>query len=302
MFITKPAICYSGYRKNQSPRKHIFPTDQEVLEDLNFLSKFVGYLRMYDTSYHAEQVLRLIKAHQLPLKVMLGVEPLGELDNPGCSFGGRYTQDEILKNKKNNYQQLDHMLILSERYHDVVLALSVGNENTSDWHPNLMPESSLVDHVKYLRQKTSHLITFCEGTYFWHRNQELAKYVDFISIHSYPQWHKKTALEAIDFTIKDYVDTKALFDKPIIFTEYGWTTQATDVMKIEEATEANQALYLDAIASWSKNNHIQMFLFEAFDESWKGSDNPLEPEKHWGIFNEDRTPKIWQKKKPTYEL
>jgi exo-beta-1,3-glucanase (GH17 family) len=302
MFSLKPAICYSGYRQGQSPRESIYPSDQEVLDDLIFLSQFVGYLRMYDTSYHAEQVLRLIKKHQLDLKVMLGVEPLGELDNLGCSYGGRYTESEIQANRLHNYTQLDAMLTLSQTYSDQVLALSVGNENTSDWHPNLMPESSLVDHVNYLKSKTSHLITFCEGTYFWHRNKALAEVVDFISIHSYPQWHKKTALDAIEFTKKDYHDTKTLFSKPVIFTEYGWTTETTEVMLVEEANESNQALYLEALSIWSKTHHIQMFLFEAFDESWKGSKNPLEPEKHWGIFNEDRTPKLWQKKKLTYEL
>ncbi len=33
-------------------------------------------------------------------------------------------------------------------------------------------------------------------------------------------------------------------------------------------------------------------LFEAFDELWKGDrDVPLGAEKHWGMFNVDRTPK-----------
>jgi len=34
-----------------------------------------------------------------------------------------------------------------------------------------------------------------------------------------------------------------------------------------------------------------VFVFEAFDEPWKGSPDPLEPEKHWGIFTVDRQPK-----------
>jgi exo-beta-1,3-glucanase (GH17 family) len=34
------------------------------------------------------------------------------------------------------------------------------------------------------------------------------------------------------------------------------------------------------------------FVFEAFDEPWKGSDEPLDPEKHWGLFTVDRKPKL----------
>ena len=30
----------------------------------------------------------------------------------------------------------------------------------------------------------------------------------------------------------------------------------------------------------------------AFDENWKGSPDPLEPEQHWGLFTADRQPKL----------
>jgi exo-beta-1,3-glucanase (GH17 family) len=43
---------------------------------------------------------------------------------------------------------------------------------------------------------------------------------------------------------------------------------------------------------WSEAEDIPVFFFEAFDESWKGSQEPLEPEKHWGLFKIDRTPKL----------
>ena len=33
-------------------------------------------------------------------------------------------------------------------------------------------------------------------------------------------------------------------------------------------------------------------MFEAFDELWKGSPDPMEPEKHWGLFTVDRRPKL----------
>jgi hypothetical protein len=33
-------------------------------------------------------------------------------------------------------------------------------------------------------------------------------------------------------------------------------------------------------------------VFEAFDEPWKGSPDPMEPEKHWGLFTVERHPKL----------
>ena len=50
------------------------------------------------------------------------------------------------------------------------------------------------------------------------------------------------------------------------------------------------------MSKWSEEEKILTFLFEAFDEPWKGSNDPFEPEKHWGVFKEDRTAKIAMKK------
>jgi exo-beta-1,3-glucanase (GH17 family) len=44
--------------------------------------------------------------------------------------------------------------------------------------------------------------------------------------------------------------------------------------------------------NWCKADDILTYVFEAFDEPWKGSGEALEPEKHWGLFKVDRTPKL----------
>ena len=44
--------------------------------------------------------------------------------------------------------------------------------------------------------------------------------------------------------------------------------------------------------AWSAEEQVLTFVFEAFDEPWKGSSDPMEPEKHWGLFTVDRTPKL----------
>ena len=51
----------------------------------------------------------------------------------------------------------------------------------------------------------------------------------------------------------------------------------------------------DALAYTEDNSRaagILCFVFEAFDEPWKGSPDPLEPEKHRGLFTVDRKPKL----------
>jgi len=295
MFQYKPAICYSGYRNDQSPITQTYPSDAEVLEDLILLSKHFDYIRMYDISKHAESVLRVITTHHLPLKVMLGVEPKGEISNPNCPWGGVYSEEEIQHHKVRNIKQLDQVALLANQYKAIVLGISIGNENTAPWHPNKMNPATLVEHAKLLKSKTDLPITFCEGAYEWREQDvELAKVVDFISIHVYPLWQRVPYTQAVEMTIDEYHKTKAAYpDKPIIFTEFGWTTSATEQMDPTLTTEEYQKGYLDQMIEWSKKNQVTMFIFEAFDEPWKGGTDPLEAEKHWGIYKVDRKGKPW---------
>ena len=56
--------------------------------------------------------------------------------------------------------------------------------------------------------------------------------------------------------------------------------------------EENQKMYFEDLMSWSEKNKILTFFFEAFDENWKGSPDPGEPEKHWGLYYANRRPKL----------
>ncbi len=295
MIKYKKAICYSGYRENQSPLKNIFPSFEEVYQDLIILSKHFSYIRMYDISEHPKTVLSIIKKHNIPLKVMLGVEPKGEISNPNCPWGGLHSDDEIEKHKVFNYQQLDSLAALANMYPDIVLALSVGNENTASWHPNKMDPNTLLSHVKYLKEKTSLPITFCEGAFEWRNNcEKLAAVVDFISIHVYPLWQGIPYINSVKHTINEYQLTKEkYFDKQVIFTEFGWTTSASKQMDQSQTTQFYQNEYLTEMDKWSFENEVPMFIFEAFDEPWKGGNDPFEPEKNWGIYEVDRRPKKW---------
>ena len=297
MFPYGQAICYSGYRENQSPRTKTYPSEAEVLEDLLLLAKNFKYIRMYDPYTHAKTVLQVIKEHKIPLQVMVGVEPRGEISNPSCPWGGLHSDEAIKEHKKTNYDQLDLLAKLCNEYGDIILAASVGNENTSSWHHNLMDPKTIALHAKYLKSKISQPVTFCEGAHNWQQHgQVIAKEVDFISIHSYPVWLKTSLKNAVQFTIEDYQKTKQIYpNTPIVFTEFGWATMSNGPMIKDETNEKSQKTYLDEIMAWSQKEKISMFIFEAFDEPWKGSNQPDEPEKHWGIYDVHRKPKLWAK-------
>ena len=55
MFEWGRAICYSGYRENQSPLNETYPTYDEIKEDLRIIeSEGFKYIRMYSPVIYAE--------------------------------------------------------------------------------------------------------------------------------------------------------------------------------------------------------------------------------------------------------
>jgi exo-beta-1,3-glucanase (GH17 family) len=78
----------------------------------------------------------------------------------------------------------------------------------------------------------------------------------------------------------------------VVITEAGWTTRSNGRgIRPDNASPALQAAYLEQLVAWSRREGVLTFVFEAFDEPWKGSPDPQEPEKHWGLFTVDRRPK-----------
>ena len=55
---------------------------------------------------------------------------------------------------------------------------------------------------------------------------------------------------------------------------------------------ADRKKFYEQLLQWTNDEKILTFVFEAFDEPWKGSPDLLEPEKHWGLFNVERKPKL----------
>ena len=288
------AICYSGYREGQSPDSGIFPTYEQVREDLLILNKHWKYLRLYDCSEHAETVLKVIDEENLKFKVMLGAYIGAELNNFGCPWGKIYTEKELNQNKKDNLKQVRKLIKLANKYPDIVFSLSAGNEATVDWTDHYVPVEKVIAYVKMIKKETTQPVTFCENYVPWYdKLKPLVDEVDFISIHTYPVWEYKHIHEAMAYTQQNYDAIANRYpDKPVVITEAGWATNSNGRgINPENVSEEFQAIYYNDLEKWCKKEGILTFVFEAFDEPWKGSAEAMEPEKHWGLFTVGRTPK-----------
>jgi exo-beta-1,3-glucanase (GH17 family) len=159
-----------------------------------------------------------------------------------------------------------------------------------------------------------------EESYHTEDLNKLIKTVDFISMHSYPMhdtyWNSDfwgvpkneselsdiekidaAMTRSLDYLKSQYRDVESYMkslgvNKPIHIGETGWATKAKSLAQgghfgseVSKATdEYKEAKFHELVRDWTNENKISCFYFEAFDEPWKGGNDPEDSEKHFGLF------------------
>ncbi|QTN39988.1 glycosyl hydrolase family 17 [Cryomorphaceae bacterium] len=162
-----------------------------------------------------------------------------------------------------------------------------------------------------------------DGSYHLPALDSLIMAVDYLSVHSYPfhdthydpdwwwmpveqeSWTKKEQIAAgIDRSVqrvKSQIEAVSAYmqslevDKPIHVGETGWATadnELYDSAGSGAADEYKEMLYHDQIRTMLQDQGMSCFYFEAFDEPWKGGDNPGGSENHFGLITVDGVVKM----------
>ena len=293
------AMSYSGFRQGQHPDRGagaVNPSREEILEDLTILMENdFNLIRMYDSKENTVTTLELIREHDLPIKVLLGIWLDAEISNhEGCPWLDEpIPESKLAANTLANGEEIEAAIDLANEFEDIVVAINVGNEALVEWNDHMVPLERIIDYVKYVKLSTAQPVTVADNYEWWIADgAPLAEVVDFLGVHTYPAWENKTIDEALAYTIENIEAVHAaLPDKPIAILEAGWATTAEEFAG--QASEQNQARYYREILDWATKANVTVFFFEAFDEPWKGNpENTDGAEKHWGIFYVDRTPKL----------
>jgi len=292
------AVAYSGFREGQHPDRGsgaVNPADEEILEDLHILlANDLNLIRLYDSGENSRATLELIRQHDLPIKVLLGIWLKAEVSNHLGSpwLDEPIADDKLRANALANAAEVERGIALAKRYNDLVVAVNVGNEALVEWNDHMVPLEKVIDYVRHVKSGIDQPVTVADNYEWWIRDgAPLAAEVDFLGVHTYPVWENKGIDEGLSYTIENIDGVRtAIPDKPIAILEAGWATVAAEFG--DRANENDQARYFDELEKWANETRTTVFFFEAFDEPWKGDENdPLGAEKHWGLFNVDRTPK-----------
>ncbi len=292
-FTARKAVAYSPFRSANRDTETI--TAAMVKQDLELLIQG-GFklIRLFDSSDAvAKLVLETIQSNNLDMKVMLGAYVIKD-------------------NTAFNQAELARATALANRFNNIVLAVSVGNETMVSWSFNPITPDQMAIYIKSVRDAIIQPVTTNDNWAFYARApRNVVDVIDFAAVHVYPladsvflpgswDWQQTGIAPAqrpaamMDAAIgsaqkdykavRDYLDSIGQNSMPIVIGETGWKAIASGG-ESSRAHPVNQKMYFDRLTTWLAargNGPKNIVYFEAFDEPWKAADDK------WGLFNVNR--------------
>lgn len=265
-------LAYGPFRDGQGPNDGIFPTLEEMREDMPILKNMANTIRTYSVTNGFENIVGLAEE--------LGLEAI-----PGAWI----TRDEDA-----NKNEIDNLILLNQENNNILL-LVVGNEAVLRYDQNIgdptgLPDFKVVEKINEVKGKVSVPVTTSEPWSTWINHPTLANAVDTILIHIHPYWEGKHINDAANFVLEKYNEViKKYPDKRVIISETGWPSGGLK-KDLAEPGPDNQERFVNEFLNLAKENKIDFLFFEAFDEKWKEEDvTGVGP--HWGLYFSNRNPK-----------
>jgi exo-beta-1,3-glucanase (GH17 family) len=150
---------------------------------------------------------------------------------------------------------------------------------------------AMLGYLRQVKEAIQQPVTTADNYEVWiEKGKALSEIVDFAGVHTYPLWEGRSVDQGLDYTLENLRAVReANPSLPLVIAEAGWATVAREFPEL--AGEAEQVRYYEELMGWAAEKNVTTFFFEAFDEDWKGDDEPDGVEKHWGLFTIDRRPK-----------
>jgi exo-beta-1,3-glucanase (GH17 family) len=272
-----PVIDYSPYRDGQAPGGNQ-PTEAQVREDLELLQQFADGVRIYGTDGGNSYVPALCDELGLNLHIGAWIDGLAS-DGPN----------------------VDALMTIVNQEHPSIKTAVIGNEVLNRAMTNMLTEEDLIAFVTQARTQltaTGVNIAVAETYPRWmEMRPNLAASVDMIIWHTYGWWSGADINAAAALIYSRYQDMLTNYpNKPMVLGETGWPSMydhmSMDMTTTAVGSEENQWRYYDEVLGILQMDGLEAWPFAAFDENWKGTSGEGMVGAHWGIFNEDRTPKM----------
>ncbi|MDI9335747.1 MAG: hypothetical protein QM520_01765 [Gammaproteobacteria bacterium] len=309
---TVKAVAYSAYR-GTGPGTSDSPTDAHISQDLGLLST-TGFtlLRMFGSDDLTQRVLRIAQQSYPNLKFQLGIY----LQVPAVSCNSDAVNQAQIKKGIELARSFDNIIAVSVGNEVSLTGSHLLMSCMVDYIKTVktrvpQPVTADDDVALYTNQRS---FTHAGKTY---SGADLLPWLDFLSVHTYPMsnanywdWQSQrvdaqtlmtaaidnakshiTSLRNYAYSNQAGLATTVGSSMPIIIGETGWKARITNSANpLESATAGpvNAKMYYDMLVAWQNSGGTSpktIVYFEAFDETWKGSDDG------WGLWDENRVPR-----------
>jgi exo-beta-1,3-glucanase (GH17 family)/cellulose synthase/poly-beta-1,6-N-acetylglucosamine synthase-like glycosyltransferase len=257
-------FAFSPFHKGESPETNDYPTPAEIKSDLQLAAQHTHNIRTYTVEGDLGTIPAL--AEGMHLNVTLGAW----LDRHPDQNAAELTKVVQVANANPDVKQI-----------------MVGNE-TILRADMTVPE--LIAAIQQVKSQTHVPVSTAEPWHVWLHHPELARSVDFITVHLLPYWEGVPENIAVQDAMNRLAAVhKAFPNKRIVIGEIGWPSDGIDIGAARAST-VNQARFMRDFFNLAQKDHIQYFVMEAFDQPWKTSFEGRAA-GYWGMFTLDRQAK-----------
>ena len=235
-------LAYNAFGRWDSPLTKTYPQARSIESDLSLLAGATRRIRTYSSSEFPDLPAL---AEKQGLKLTAGVWLDRRPDNVALEI-------EVLKKALRETGSIERVI--------------AGNETILH---SVFTVKELTQQLDSLRARVRVPVSTAEPWHVWLRYPELAKHVDFITIHLLPYWEGVPDSVALNYALSRYEEVKKAFpNKHVLIGEIGWPSQGDRYDGAYTSPEI-QARFIRDFLAQTKGRHMDYFLMEAIDQPWK---------------------------------
>lgn len=234
------SLSYSGWQAGENA-DHL--EDEVIDQDIKLIAQHAKAIRIYGISDGLSHIIKYAQKHGVNV------------------FAGAW----LGQDKDVNQAEIDK-LIQEAKANPTIKRVVIGNE--SSLRDDVKIET-LIEHIEKVKRHLPIPVSTAEPWHIWLKHPELARSVDFITVHILPYWEGVDihgALTYVDYRLKQL--QAAYPDKHIFLGEVGWPSDGQWV-KGAEPSRINQARFTKDFLNYATKNELDYSIIEAFDTPWK---------------------------------
>lgn len=260
-------LNFSPYMDGQDPNQRTQIPEQQIRDRLKIVSPLCTAIRYFGSTDGLERTAPIAK-DEFGLYVIAGA----------------WLSNDAAENDK---QIANAVTVAKAGKCD---ALCVGSEvllrgDLPSGDANSQPgDGTLIGYIKQVKQAVGVPILYADTYSKLMEHPEVVNEVGVVFANFFPYWEGVAIENALDHLKETYAKLRKTYGSLIQITisETGWPTAGNTIGQAVPSL-ANARRYFKQVVTWTRENGIKLYWFEAFDERWKAASEG-EQGAHWGIF------------------